>query len=161
MTTENLIELFKKGIAHGRYFVANTRPIGSNYMEFCYNLYEPVTQADRRPLSTESLGKMAILCQFDPTDYYEGFTESIPFGIRYFIKYDPTTKGINSLKFEVKPEVFSKLLTIFRVKERESAANEQDENVASLGRKMEKIESSYNIEVSSLKRQILCEKAKA
>jgi hypothetical protein len=158
MTTENLLELFRKGIDSGRYFTANTRPIGGSYMEFSYLLYE---SGSREARHADSLGKMSISCEFDATDYYEGWTESFPFGIRYFIKYDPSTEGIKALKLEIKPEVFSKLLTAYRVKERESAATKQSENVASLGRKMEKIESSYKIEVSSLKRTILCEKTKA
>lgn len=156
MTVENLIRLFEIDLENGRMFDASTKD--RRYMEFKYNIEETGRKTDR--LFSESLGKISILCEFDDSDYYDGWTESVPFGIRYFVKYDPYVDGINSMKFEIKSEIFSRLLTAFRIKERKSASEKEKQNLVKFEKQIDKIENSYKIEISPLKRSMLCEKSR-
>jgi hypothetical protein len=154
MTTENLVELFLNGLAHGNNFMTNVGNIYGKHMEFQYTLQEK-----QQSLGRPNLGRIGIMCELWPSDYSDDNVGKSPFGIRYFIKYETNIEGINPFKFEIGHETFSKLVKPFRVKERLQASLKDSQKIVDFKKRMDKLEEDYKVEVSSLQRLVITEKS--
>jgi len=151
MTTENLIELFEKGLEYGKYFKAETRPTVGRFMEFGFDVTQKFN-ANKR------LGSISIKCEFDDCDYYENNLDKHSFGVFHYIIYNSGITGIKAFKFIISPETFLRLLKRFRPFEREANSQIQIEKKFEFDKEIDAIEEDYDIEVSALQRKVLIEK---
>lgn len=156
MTVENLIDLFEKGIELGINFVANTKDSAGKFMEFHYRIKEKHPEQ----LDWKGLGRIGIVCELCPEDYYEGHMRKVPFGLTHYIRYETSIDGVKPFKFPIDHETFSRLLIPFRVKERLEASERAVKTMAEFQTRMGKIEKEFNIEISSSHREVMFEKIK-
>lgn len=151
MTTENLIDLFTKGLHNGRNFKADTRPIVGRNMEFSYVVGVPFNGMTR-------LGTISLICELTEVDYYENNVERLPFGMYYYIKYDTNIDSFKPFKFIITPEEFSRLIKMFRNFERTEFRQRAEVKAGDFKVRMEQLEKEYQIEVTANTRQVITEK---
>lgn len=123
-------------------------------MVFTYVIKE---QSPER-LDWRGLGRIGIVCELCPEDYYEGNMRKVPFGLTHYIYYETIIDGIKPFKFPIDHETFSRLLIPFRIRERIQATEKGAKTIEEFKKRMDKIEDEFNIPITASQRQIMFEK---